>query len=126
MLPGTTDLAYAPFGRLARVEGKVVLSAHIDANGKPTITSGSGHPVLVGPSKSMLASATFAPGCADHKVTITIKYRLRDAKRPYQEDSVSLISPGTYLVTGSQLVLSDPAPDPRRESWLRRLSRRIF
>lgn len=123
--PQQLRLTYAPLGRAASVEGKVVLTVDIDAAGKPTIIEEIGHPLLVGPSKSMLSSASFPGGCANRKLTITINYRLRDLSSPYQEDSVVAVSQNTYVVTGSRLVISDPSPDLRRAPWWKRFWRRI-
>jgi hypothetical protein len=123
--PQQLKLTYAPLGRAANVEGKVVLTVDIDAVGKPTIIEEIGPSLLVGPSKTMLSSASFPGACANRKLTITINYRLRDLQSPYQEDSVTAVSQDTYVVTGSRLVISDPSSDLRRAPWWKRFWRRI-
>ncbi|MGA8027134.1 MAG: hypothetical protein WB992_08300 [Bryobacteraceae bacterium] len=76
----------------------------------------------------MLSSAVWSSDCVDHDATITIDYRLRDPKSPYEEDSVLVAGPGIYVVAGSPLIISDPAPDlrPHRKSWFKRLWEKIF
>jgi hypothetical protein len=126
--PTDLKLAYPPLARAARVDGSVVLVMRIGANGKPTSTSSSGHPLLTTVSETMVQSSRFPTDCNGKEVTIHIEYRLRSASSPYEEDATTLAGPDSYVVTGNPLVISDPPADvrPRRQNWLARLFHSVF
>jgi len=107
------------------VWGEVTLSVHFDSAGKATVAATNGHPLLTGPSKEMLQSVTFQAGCENENETIVITYRLRDLEAPYQKDTVEILDPGKYRVTGTHFVLSDPPADVQRRPWWIRLWKKI-
>ncbi len=123
--PETIKLSYPPLGRAANVWGDVTLNVHIDSDGKATVATVNGHPVLTVPSKEMLQSAKFPAGCKDEDETILIIFRLRDLEAPYQEDAVEILGPGKYGVTGTRLIISDPPAYVQRRPWWKRLWKKI-
>lgn len=123
-LPGPLNLAYPPLAKFARVFGDVTLTMHI-TDGKVTIASAKGPPLLVAPLEALLQSATFEPECGDRSLTIAVIYQLRDPGS-LDHDEVINPSPGRWVVTGSPLLLSDPPfTVGRKKPWWKRFWRAL-
>jgi TonB family protein len=71
VLPG-----YPPIARLARIEGAVVVTFQVDANGRVTDTQfESGHPMLRPTVKAAVSEWKFPKEAADHRVRATIDFK---------------------------------------------------
>ena len=71
VLPG-----YPPIARLARIEGAVVVTFQVDANGRVTDTHfESGHPMLRPAVTGAVSEWKFPMEAADHRVKATIDFK---------------------------------------------------
>ena len=71
VLPG-----YPPIARLARIEGVVVVTFHVDANGGVTDTQfESGHPMLRPTVTKAVGEWKFPKEAADHQIKATIDFK---------------------------------------------------
>jgi TonB family protein len=71
VLPG-----YPPIARLARIEGAVVVTFQVDANGRVTDTQvESGHPMLRPTVTAAVSEWKFPKEAADHRVKATIDFK---------------------------------------------------
>ena len=67
---------YPPIARLARIEGAVVVTFQVDANGVVTdMQFESGHPMLRGTVKNTLSEWKFPKEAADHRIQATIDFK---------------------------------------------------
>jgi len=67
---------YPPIARLARIEGAVVLTLRVDANGGATDTQfESGHPMLRPTVKNAVSDWKFPKEAADHQIKATIDFK---------------------------------------------------
>lgn|SRR5665213_1565163 len=117
-LPRHLNLSYPPLAKVARVFGDVTLTMHI-TDGKVTIASEAGPPLLVAPLEALLQSANFEPECGDRSLTIAVIYQLRDPGSPDHDDVINP-GPGRWVVTGSPPLISDPPFTVGRRPWWKR------
>jgi len=67
---------YPPIARLARIEGAVVVTFHVDPNGGVTDTQAeSGHPMLRPTVTTAVSEWKFSREAADHRVKATIDFK---------------------------------------------------